>query len=370
MSTTVIDPFVGSGTAVLAAGRLGAPSFGVDINPFAALLARVRVCRAIDFDRVDRLLQLPSTEGAPKNNNSFLEQADLGIARSIIDGMSKEMGVAQLALWKRVIEEDDTDIEAVTLLSLALAARSASKLEKGSNPTWYRPASETVRPQADFRELGRQWAKRICDDLERSPYTGTRPVLRNENVAEYKCPPFDVCMTSPPYANRLDYAMSHRPELAILEMIVPFVFEDLRRAMIGTTKIIDKSDQIESILGSLCRSLLAEIKTHHSYASERYYFYVFRNYFIRLQAALENILAAMKRGGRGVIVIQDSYYKDVRVDTAAIVIEMLTAMNCSAREAKFFAVRTHMGRLSPAQMSHTPDKLLKESIVYFENSVK
>lgn len=40
--TLVFDPFVGSGTTLLEAQRLGLPSVGVDLNPIACLIARVK----------------------------------------------------------------------------------------------------------------------------------------------------------------------------------------------------------------------------------------------------------------------------------------------------------------------------------------
>jgi len=44
---TVLDPFMGSGTALVEAKRLGRPSIGVDINPVAHLIATAKV-RALE----------------------------------------------------------------------------------------------------------------------------------------------------------------------------------------------------------------------------------------------------------------------------------------------------------------------------------
>ncbi|WP_414041565.1 DNA methyltransferase [Acidithiobacillus sp. M4-SHS-6] len=48
--TLVFDPFAGSGTTLLEAQRLGLPSVGVDLNPIACLIARVKTgARPIDL---------------------------------------------------------------------------------------------------------------------------------------------------------------------------------------------------------------------------------------------------------------------------------------------------------------------------------
>jgi hypothetical protein len=42
-SITVLDPFVGAGTTLLAAEHLGVPSFGIDPHPFVARVARAKL---------------------------------------------------------------------------------------------------------------------------------------------------------------------------------------------------------------------------------------------------------------------------------------------------------------------------------------
>ena len=58
----VLDPFVGSGTTIAAAGLIGVPSVGVDISPFSALLSRTRVASSADLHRVFSLLNVKPTD--------------------------------------------------------------------------------------------------------------------------------------------------------------------------------------------------------------------------------------------------------------------------------------------------------------------
>ena len=59
-SQIVMDPFVGSGTSLVEAARLGKAAFGSDINPAAAVLARVYCL--IDVDVAEREGALESLE--------------------------------------------------------------------------------------------------------------------------------------------------------------------------------------------------------------------------------------------------------------------------------------------------------------------
>lgn len=55
--TLVFDPFAGSGTTLLEAQRLGLPSVGVDLNPIACLIARVKTgARPIDLTNLARAI--------------------------------------------------------------------------------------------------------------------------------------------------------------------------------------------------------------------------------------------------------------------------------------------------------------------------
>ena len=58
----VLDPFVGSGTSLVEAARLGLAANGADLNP--AALALARVYELVNLERQDRALVLGEMEGA------------------------------------------------------------------------------------------------------------------------------------------------------------------------------------------------------------------------------------------------------------------------------------------------------------------
>ena len=45
---TVLDPFVGSGTTIIGARRAGVKAIGIDLDPFACLLARAKVAECAE----------------------------------------------------------------------------------------------------------------------------------------------------------------------------------------------------------------------------------------------------------------------------------------------------------------------------------
>jgi hypothetical protein len=111
--------------------------------------------------------------------------------------------------------------------------------------------------------------------------------------------------------------------------------------------------------------VLEVILNHKAYASRRYYYHTYRQYFARLYLCLEHVTKLLREGGRGIIVIQDSYYKDINVPTPSISLQMLQSLSCQSHVVRTAAVKMHMGRMSPEQIAYVPKKTLGESLIYF-----
>jgi hypothetical protein len=294
-------------------------------------------------------------------------------ARDVVQKICHERRVAPRALLVRLLDDDtgDYDSEVVSLLSLAIGAKDCARLEKGTNPIWYRPHPAGHRRQrgSTLRLAAARWGDRISGDL-----LGSQPLRRDGQKILYadftaltwKTPEFDVCLTSPPYLNRLDYVVAHLPELSILQLAVDIDLEELRKQMIGTTKIVTRGgDYVPQEWGPACRETLHLIANHSSYASRRYYYHTYFQYFERLYTSLNRIHAVMRPGCKGLVVLQDSYYKDLKIRTPQICVEMLQSLSIQAGIARGTAVRTHMGQMSPTQMAYAPQKTLGEYLVWF-----
>jgi hypothetical protein len=304
---------------------------------------------------------------------SVISAHDSAYVRGVVDRISKARGVAGRELWDQILSSraGEFDSEAIAIISLALAARVAAKLEKGSNPIWYRPSrgSSDVTNSDKFREAAQQIAGTIISDLSASSIGTAGHRVRNKDFLHInRVPKFDFCITSPPYLNRLDYVVAHLPELSTLQLVLPFSLDKLKSSMIGTTKMVEKFDiDVPKIWGPSAVQAMAAVLHHQSYASARYYYHTYFSYFDRLHSSLLQLKRFMRKDACGLIVLQDSFYKDVLIPTAQICAEMLDQLSCDARVVRSTSVQTHMGRLSPSQVSYAPKKTLSESLVYFRN---
>ena len=373
-TSVILDPFLGSGTTMLAAAIHGCSATGIDISPFSALLSRGRMATTVEVRRVrSHLKRDPAGRKFPAPQCTALPASDMAYAQGVVQGICRELRVARENLLSALLADDvgDYDSEVVSLLSLVMAARDCAKLERGSNPIWYRRPSVTSKHlrHKTLRAAAMRWGDTIANDLLTSMplfRRGHRIVLADFTTLDWGTPEFDICITSPPYLNRLDYVIAHLPELSILDLLAPVNFDDLRRSMMGTTKIVRKATgDIPAEWGDACGRTLKSVANHPSYASRRYYYHTYHQYFAAFYNSLTVLRALMRRSCKGLIVLQDSYYKDLKIPTPQICIEMMRSLSFKAAIVRTAAVRAHMGRMSPVQTAYAPQKTLHECLVYF-----
>jgi len=141
----VLDPFVGGGTSLVAAAKLGFPAVGIDLDPVSALLSRARIAITAKRDQVQNLLKDVSgsfdcqfSERARK----LFRPSDLSFAAAIFARIQKQTGLDGSTLLDSLLDDlpGQFDSEVVALTASCLAARKTAKTVRGSNPVWYRPS--------------------------------------------------------------------------------------------------------------------------------------------------------------------------------------------------------------------------------------
>lgn len=227
----VCDPFVGSGTTLVEAARLGVNSFGVDVSPFNCLLARVKT-GAYDMGQLERDVLDILRRSAPDGLTLFGAQDAAGARRLEPTPYITEWFAAQaqeelLAYCALIPEYEHADVLKVILSRSARSARLT-------------PHHELDHPKAPQTEpyLCRKH-KRICEPvrearkfLERYSLDTLRRIgefarARKSAECEVVCgdsrrvefPPADLLITSPPYVGLLDYHEQHRYAYELLSLL-------------------------------------------------------------------------------------------------------------------------------------------------------
>ena len=171
---------------------------------------------------------------------------------------------------------------------------------------------------------------------------------------------------SPPYCTRIDYAIATSPELAVLGYGFENGLDTLRRQLMGTSTVPSEAQEVPSNLGKLCIAFLETLSRHSSKASSTYYFKNHLQYFLSMGASLSEIHRVMKISGRCILVVQDSYYKDLHNDLPAILSEMATIRGLRLCGRNDFTLRRTLAGINPGSREYRNSFSAVESVLLFE----
>ncbi len=333
----VLDPWNGSGTTTLAAQSLELRSAGVDLNPVANVVAQLRTQASRDGE---------STQ-PPKSHDRV---------PSGVDGLSAWFSpatVARIRDWTRTLDSRPRDVAALGYVALFRVIRRLTTRFEGSNPTWVRRASKEDDlvdiAASDLDQLmvdDQEHLKSRLKTLDHHPtpsalVTGSscRLPLRRNTV--------DLVVTSPPYLTRIDYAVAYARELAICGIDIASD-RRLRAELMGTTLI--RPIVPASTYGKLASQLLHQISTHESKASSGYYRKQAVQYLNDLTVSLCELNRVCRDGAQAIMVVQDSYYKDVHVRLADICEDEMASRGwtCKQRRLKVNRILTSINTAARA----------------------
>lgn len=340
---TILDPWNGSGTTTYVAASKGYNSIGLDLNPVMSIIAKARLVNDIDNEIIAEKILKKSRKYRRKVYKSDM------LSEWFVEGTVKvlrnlERAIFNGELLKDVLLKDKnySHTQAFYCLGLFNLVKSLAISYKTSNPTWIKKPTYEEKIEFSRLEIEDAFTKELEIIIEKSKYRTC--VLKKEPklmVAKSECIPLqnqsiDAVITSPPYCTRIDYAVMTRLELAVLG-INNKEFNQLRQSLIGAPVIHKKQPEIIDSWGETCIGVLNSIKKHQSRASSTYYFKTYLQYFDAMYQSLYEINRVLKTDGYCVLVVQNSFYKEILVDLRKIIIEMVKSFGWSLVECFEFS---------------------------------
>jgi hypothetical protein len=171
----------------------------------------------------------------------------------------------------------------------------------------------------------------------------------------------DTIITSPPYCTRIDYAVATLPELGTLD-VSPRNVRKLRDRLIGTLTITP--EETFDSFGPTANQLLQKVKAHTSRASDTYYARFFHQYLTSMNLSLKEISRTMASEATAVIVVQDSYYKEIHVDVPAMISEFAQAQGWIVADRTDYKVPTRASMNTRARQ-YRDDRSAVEAVLVF-----
>lgn len=341
---TVLDPMVGSGTTVLEAFLAGRRAIGVDIDPLALMISRVKVTHADKHslktisEQICSKSKLKLETESDRINRQIQEIWDVKTKEFMDYWFSKQTQAELYALVEEIEKlTDQTTRDFFTIafssiiitksggVSLALdlghTRPHKAKVVNGKNmndddnisPAKKRILSKNIG--SAIEDFKRRTNKNLSGLVEEKEARFTPQLFfGNAQKLDIEDNSIDLIVTSPPYAsNAIDYMRAHKFSLVWLgnsieklskmrkeyigsEVVIESALENL---LPNTTNIINKISKIDSKKG----------KVLHSYYSE-----MFR--------VLKEMHRILKNGKVAIVVVGTSQMRSINTETAECFVEI------------------------------------------------
>lgn len=369
---TLLDPWLGAGTTSEVATANGYRIRGYDLNPAMLVVARARTIPTCAAEQIPALTKNISRcfERGSKNNSKawcpeddpleqWLQPASAAAFRileqSVESSILEREGPSRTPLWRRAGQA--SPVLSLFYVGLFRSLRHFISEFQSSNPTWVKVSAGKKRIQlSSDRILGRFYKEiesllgAIKSETEAMPSVGTKMCLINQ-ASSLRLPirsgSIDAVVSSPPYCTRIDYVRATLPELAVIGHPNGQVTRGLRDMMIGTPTISKMRYSGGVAWGPTCSRFLSAVQNHSSKASSTYYLRYYRQYFASVFSSLNEIDRVLKRGGQCVLVVQDSYYKEIKNNLPRVFIEMATLIGWTLEAKKPFRVNQTLAGVNP-----------------------
>jgi DNA modification methylase len=317
----VLDPMAGSGTAVIEAARLGRVGIAIDLDPLA-----VRMCKA-KLTPLDTNLASSQAEAVLGEARRLLESGGPHYYRSVLDSFepaSRDF----VAYWflPETIAELGALVQAIrqlahpyrlffeTLLSSIIVTKSGgvSLARDLAHSRPHRVAHKRVKNALEaFREKS-QKAIPILEEVRQ--LAGPAYVFRGDSRRlPLSTNSVDLIVTSPPYANAIDYMRAHKFSLVWLGTSIGQLSE-LRGKYIGAERAL-LADQ--ELLSPSAEKAVREIRERDPARAGIVY-----RYFVDMAATLKEMHRVLRPGRFAIIVVGSSTIRGVVVNTALALAEM------------------------------------------------
>jgi SAM-dependent methyltransferase len=289
----LLDPFCGSGTTVVDAAAHGwRQVYGFDSNPIAVLISQFKTLRidAVFFVAADSALAdfaISAERTKPARTLSF-HGATHWFAKHVLRDLEKIL--SWIDLYK--------DVRIKTWLRLSLS-RIVNRVSRQDSETRYVAVDRRIDPGETFERFADSAAATLSMLRDRSALSADIVVGQAEirSGIPLKDGSVDRIVTSPPYANSMDYYLYHKQRMNVLGY-------DFKQAQ------------------------NMEIGSRHEYSSQRA---PAQKWFSDYRQSLRDFRRVLREGGDAIVIIGDSQIAGKKVDAAELTAAIATDLGFSTQ---------------------------------------
>ena len=337
----LLDPYCGSGTALIEAQKRGLRAFGLDANPVSVLASQTKTDWTMDLSRVtDTIARFHDESEALCDDPADPIIHYLRKSGMINRGWISDTSAIRAAAIKRWIDERVPKGGIQRLFTLALLATVINDLANvrfGPELYCVAPTSPPAVPETSLTTR----LETMVSDLKsatiprtyaRVRYGDARDGRSIRRAATWTAEPVYV-LTSPPYPTEHDYTRNSRLELVFLEVVTGS--ESLRRIkrrmLRSHSKGIYVGDRDADVIRGFqpVERIAEEItdRTHDPHSGfEGQYPKVIKNYFGGMLRHFKALSTYLPSGSRLAYIVGDeASYKGVHIATGHLLAQLIDA---------------------------------------------
>ena len=343
----VADIWNGAGTTTAAAHHLGVSAVGLELNPALVIVARAKsVTRRQLLNGSRRALDIASRRLRRKS-----------IPRSLRDWLGIDAGAP--------LPRMHCPSHALSALLLLNTSRACyQETRPGFRCPGDRVRAELQR-QIDLVESSAELlpARRSADCRVLTGDARKAGQIRDNTIS--------LLLSSPPYCTRIDYGRLTGFEQDFLGVSERRNARALREQLMGTTALRTEGNwraEGAKLRTPAVRRVLEKVRRHSSHRSEAYYYRNFLQYFCDAELASATIARVLRPRGRALLVLQDSFYKEVHIPLSKLYIAMAESVGLKGSIVHSVPVLRTMAARNPGTRKYRQGAVYSEDVVLLERS--
>jgi DNA modification methylase len=364
----ICDPFCGGGSTLLCSFLNDLKSVGFEVNPFAALLAKVKTRYYSDQEIKELDKQIKNINGVVPDGN-LTTKPKLSFIDKVFDGEVLELLLSYKEYISSIDDEKIRDLMFLAWLSILEDLSNYRKAGNGLKRKTRKNGNNLLGKKESTRHLLNTKLKLMHRDIQN--YYGKvkkeyEPHIHNNSCLEMgkylEEESLKGVIFSPPYANCFDYAEIYKIELWMGGFVREYSdLKELRKAALrshlsatanGTISGGINLDELNELLGMLSKKDLWDKRIPA----------MLNGYFEDMSTVINDTYKCLKPGGFCCVVVSNSAYGGVVIPTDLLISRI-------AENAGFENLKIDVSRYiitSSQQYKQTQDqkKYLRESIVY------
>jgi DNA modification methylase len=310
----VLDPFMGSATTNIECLLHNRNSVGVDVDPFARFLAKVKTTplNETELNETNQIILEKIVHFQP----SLIKNEQIPVFPYRDNWFQAEI-LKELTYIKQVIEslpvsEDLKDFYKICFSSII---RNVSNADDNCTRTVVRKKlNKQIYPSlalTKFVENLLTFTPRMIEFSESITNVSVEiPQNSDARHIEYQDNIFDLAVTSPPYANAVDYPRTHQLEMYWLGLANGSLSE-LKKQHIGTESVkAENYRKLHTIGVEIADKVLKTI-----YEKDPQRSYICYKYLADMLKNMQEVHRTLKKGGRYIIVVGNNLVRRQQFET-------------------------------------------------------